>query len=873
MARKSAPLIRGLARLALLQGIFAILVTASPSVESGTDIEQGVLQPHISSVDPSCTLPAAPATSGDASNARRNVPRDASSPEPASPNPKNPNSKVVASPSKSDIDTLLSRRLVFLVQQQTSASSIAKWTSTLKSDGTWPDVDYTSGCDAQRANWPAEDHWFRLGTLAAAWHGGFGTSSGFVKNATLLAQIGSAMDWWFARDFTVPSCLDTGGTGSCPCGTPGLWNTNWFSNVIGVSRPVSQVCLLLSTSNLSSTQQSNCSNIPLRSYSVFHRATKPSFLAGANTLDIASIGISGGLLTNNASGIQEAYGFVHNEVQVQVGFEKDGILPDGSFAQHAGILYNGNYGKDYTNDVLELEIEAAGTSFASADSSRAAFETLMNGSAWMIYENTKTKTLHWDFSAEGRFISFPVVDNQATASININISEIQQLGSLLPSTALQQVGSDLTDNTGSANVGGLTGNRMFWNSDYMVHRGKNYVTTLKMYSSRTHNAECTNAENPFGFHQSDGVLYTYQNGDEYEDIAAAMDWNMFPGITVDYNGTPLTCNTTNAQGIESFVGGASTGQVGAAVMRYTNPLTHSLSFQKAWFFLPNDIQHVAVSITNTSSTAPIFSILDQRKLNGDVFVNNTKQATPSGNYTHAQSLFHDSIGYVFPKLPVSVSAGSRTGKWSSLGISTQPDETVDLFAAWVDHNVTNNDTLSYSIYPSRSSASAFASEASNSPIQTIQEDRSIHAVVDTQNAIAMVVFWGSTGGSVSIPATKVSGLENSISITSNNALVLIVDEKNGSFAVSDPTQTLKTAQLTFNISGGAGSKVVSVQFPTGGQAGSSVILPYAKALASAQGGSRTSSASRLSLSPLSPYLILLAIPAVALFSAIDAFPV
>lgn len=30
---------------------------------------------------------------------------------------------------------------------------------------------------------------------------------------------------------------------------------------------------------------------------------------------------------------------------------------------------------------------------------------------------------------------------------------------------------------------------------------------------------------PFGFHLSDGTLYTYLQGNEYEDIAAAWDWN------------------------------------------------------------------------------------------------------------------------------------------------------------------------------------------------------------------------------------------------------------------------------------------------------------------------------------------------------------
>ena len=70
------------------------------------------------------------------------------------------------------------------------------------------------------------------------------------------------------------------------------------------------------------------------------------------------------------------------------------------------------------------------------------------------------------------------------------------------------------------------------------------MTTLRMFSSRTQNTECVNDQNvsiindvvhtrrsyddtiqPLGFHLSDGTLYTYLQGDEYEDIAAAWDWN------------------------------------------------------------------------------------------------------------------------------------------------------------------------------------------------------------------------------------------------------------------------------------------------------------------------------------------------------------
>ena len=50
-----------------------------------------------------------------------------------------------------------------------------------------------------------------------------------------------------------------------------------------------------------------------------------------------------------------------------------------------------------SNDVLELQIDAAGTHYAADTDSQHAFETLIDGDEWMVYRNVKTDVLHWDF--------------------------------------------------------------------------------------------------------------------------------------------------------------------------------------------------------------------------------------------------------------------------------------------------------------------------------------------------------------------------------------------------------------------------------------------------------------------------------------------
>jgi hypothetical protein len=93
---------------------------------------------------------------------------------PTSPSPRSPQTLQ-------DMNTVLQRRLGFIIASATQASQIASWQvdralvlrthltfylrlQTLGPDGSWPasEIDYTTGCPARRANWPASNHWARI---------------------------------------------------------------------------------------------------------------------------------------------------------------------------------------------------------------------------------------------------------------------------------------------------------------------------------------------------------------------------------------------------------------------------------------------------------------------------------------------------------------------------------------------------------------------------------------------------------------------------------------------------------------------------------------------------------------------------------------
>ncbi|KAF5384577.1 hypothetical protein D9757_007500 [Collybiopsis confluens] len=769
----------------------------------------------------------------------------------------------------SEIEVVQQRRVGIIINglalTNETASEVEEWCTTLNSNGTWDDVDYTTGCAAQRANWPAESHWSRLETMAGIWYTSQndGTTVPQPCSGALQSKISTGMDWWFSHDFSNPACLDSGGTPACPCDPTDdtMWNTNWFSNIIGVPALVGPTCLLMNGS-LTVLQLGNCTRMTARGFGAFdlpsiNGLAPNGIIAGANTLDIAKVGIDSGLLSPNASMVADAYDRIHGELQIRNGVKADGVRPDGSFGQHEGLLYNGNYGQVYSSDALDLELIAAGTGFAGNETAIDTLETIFSGDAWMIFQNTLTGTLHWDFSVLGRFISFPIADKQATSGIKLNLSEIAELGDVRSSQEMMQFASSLAGANGtSANAGALEGNKMFFANDYMVHRGNNYVSTLKMYSTRTNNTECTNSQNasylslssaPFGFHLSDGVVYNYLRGNEYEDIAASWDWSLIPGITVDYNATQLTCALTSFTGVESFVGGVSNGTVGIGVMRYTNPLTRQLTWQKAWFMLPNGVQHVMVSAIRSESGHPVYSVLDQKKRSGDIIIitgsneNNLSFGTgEAGMRTIATAanitLWHDSIGYKIGSnagIQLSVQSSTRVGNWSLIGISTQPPPKVNLFSAWLEHSSIVDSRYTPVEYTAflGFNHSAFAAKAVDIDryLITIRNDDEVSALLDSEHGVIMSVFWSAKGGSLSFSfGDSNSNSEWTLSVNGNVALVWNFIEN--ILTVSNPSQTLHSVDVGIHppsqscIHTEGDRNPVNIVLPSEGNAGSSTTV-------------------------------------------------
>ena len=301
-------------------------------------------------------------------------------------------------------------------------------------------------------------------------------------------------------------------------------------------------------------------------------------------------------------------------------------------------------------------------------------------------------------------------------------------------------------------------------------------------------------------------------------------------------------------------------------MRYTNPVTRSITFQKAWFFLDDDVQVVMLSDVASNSSFPTISILDQKKHVGPYYVDgnevkpsSAKRDSPatkhprSHNHKHhrhirqtafgalptvnvtrhvgIQSLWHANVGYSFDlgsPVSVSVQTGNKTGNWTTLGISTQLPSNVDMFAAWIEQP-REQTSLAYRIFPATDQRS-FQQKAlwSQSNHRVLVNDKTTSAILDTHYDTAFIIFWGPGGGSVTVPGPP--GFAD-VTVRPDTNSAVIYHRSKGEVVISDPSQTAST--LVLDLETGligkrppgfeAGPRrTLVIALPSGGLAGSSV---------------------------------------------------
>jgi chondroitin AC lyase len=627
---------------------------------------------------------------------------------------------------------------------------------SLDRTGSWSDLDYASSAVSE---WPPAIHCSRLLAMAGA---AADEKTSVSDRATLLAAVHRSLDFWATHD---------------------LLCKNWWYNQIGVPKSLATAALLMGDA--------------LAPAELHYLTTKVMprckiRMTGQNRVWLAGNTLMFGLLQRDDSLVAEAAHTIWDEIRVT---EQEGIQPDFSFHQHGPQQQFGNYGLAFAVEECKWGQVLRGTSWAMPAAKLAIYrDYLLEGQNWVSYRGSM------DISSCGRQLA-PDSPRQKTRTI---VTVMESAASFDEPHAADYLAFVRRNSMPNA-ANDLIGDRVFWRSDYLVHRRPDWCATLKMHSKRTIGTESINGENLQGYYLSDGALYLYRDGDEYRNIFPLWDWSKLPGVTCPQSlaGPPrLTAQSLKTN--KAFVGGVTDGTLGCAAMDYQRD---GVKAHKAWFFGDNVIFCLGAGI-QSDEDAPIATTINQCLLRGGfTTMAGGKQAhlsTGMAEFNTVDWIEQDGWRYAFPSpQQVRLNAKSRTGNWRRVfqNPATPPDDlSMDVFTLWIDHGVKPQGAeYEYAILPAGHALAA----------RVLANSAAMQAVAFDDHRLA-IVFWSS--GKLSIGG----GGE----VQADQPCTVLLDTLAGRAMVSDPTQTLPSLTLTF------GGEQKRVPLPSGGDAGRSMQVSW-----------------------------------------------
>jgi chondroitin AC lyase len=643
-------------------------------------------------------------------------------------------------------------------QAPETAPSAAHYLGLMKSDGSFRDLTYHGSSDKSAGH--LQQHGVRLKVLSLVykWND---PGNLFHGDATLKAKILKGWSYVAAK----------GGFVRAP---------NWWWKEIGVPQGLSDGLVLMRNEIRSSVRQQVLSKY-------FGSVWNPSKHDGANLAYQAPIAMIDGLLRGNAGRIRDVVSKVSREISA---FSGEGIQHDLSFLQHRTggklIYHSGSYGMVFAHDVSRSMRWVQGTTYAfGVGAIEGQVRFLVDGLAWL----TRGDAL--DLPSLGRSITRP--DRAAHASYLLRNAMVDLLplgvrtGDLLASI-------DRYEN-GVSDANYLSGNKSFWKSDAVAHQRPEFMTTLKMVSSRIARPETAAGENQQGFYEGDGFTMIVKDGDEFgvrggDDIIPVWDWQRLPGTTVEHNGVipyfDMFKVSTHSSGSSNLVGAASDGQYGVAAMDYKRSGV-SVTAKKAWFFFDDEFVALGADIDNNSGGAPVLTSINQVFLDGTVAVcdaagRRTLELGSSDTLSGQSWIAHDGIGYVTldPSNRTTVQAKLQSGSGAALPV----------FSAWVDHGVRpQNATYAYAVVPGVS-ADDLNSYAENLPVQILANTATVQAVRHLSLNQTQIAFYAA--GSLDVG--------NGVIISVDRAANVIVKQGGGELTISaaDPKQLSTPLSITVN---------------------------------------------------------------------------
>src|SRR5690606_15295707 len=330
--------------------------------------------------------------------------------------------------------------------------------------------------------------------------------------------------------------------------------------------------------------------------------------------------------------------------------------------------------------------------------------------------------------------------------------------------------------------GTLVGYRYYPYSDFAVFHRPGFSFFLKTLSTRTLPTESINSENLKGKLLNSGDTYLIRNGEEYFDLLPAWDWAALPGLT--------TFKEADHVSRRPFVGGVSDNTEGFSVMEYVlkdKTEKQGFSARKFWASHEDLVVCLIGDMKSKGIAGPLYTSLDQSRLQNEVTVNAVGNTLPSGTHTvdDVRWIYHAGFAYL-PLKPslFTIHLKKVESNWNSINaaeMAKQVEESGCL--AHLQHGMAAEGASGYVLVPSASATQA--AELGIKPSWRVLPKGASWQAVEFKDGVLMGAFYSSDELNF--------GKKQSIQVD-QPCLILI---KGGTLYASDPSQEGKPVNVIF----------------------------------------------------------------------------
>ena len=666
----------------------------------------------------------------------------------------------------SDLTIIRDRIIAELMEHEVNDSEVEVLINTVKEDGSWENINYI---DVSRTGFQHRIHIRNMISLARAYKN---QDSKFYKNNKAIEATVSALRFWTKNDFICD---------------------NWWYNQIGTPNGLVSLMLIIGY------------DIPKdlvdKTQPIIERANinAPGARPGGDRIEIAGIEAKNMLFIEDNKSFNEVIKVIESEIKfvewigMKYGYSfrlnvsgfsnrtagGRGIQYDNSFHHRAdGVNNTLSYGLGYANSFVEWAVYTSGTQYSFSDEK---LEQLID-----YYLDGICKTAVFgkypDAGAKNRSIS-----RKGTLHA---YSAITAEKLLLTSDYRRNEIQEITDIRNNGIKPTLSHATFYWHSEHFTFQRPDFFSSVRMYSTRTHNMEQPyNSEGLLNHHRGDGTNHISRTGDEYYDIAPVYDYQKIPGATIMQKPEMPSESEIQKLGITEFVGAVTDGKYGAAAFDFKSP-HDPLVARKAWFVYDDEYVCLGAGIS-CKMKLPVVTTINQCLLRDDVtiFQENKKSVLEKGEkqIENIDWVFQDGIGYVFPKpTTATIKNSNASGSWwriNKQSDSPKDEVKLDVFKLWLDHGKRPSDeSYEYIVVPA-TSIEKLEKNISKENIIIISNTPEIQAVKHNKLNICQMVFYKA--GQVQV--------SNKINLKCDNPGIVMIkydNEKIIEISVSDPNREL-----------------------------------------------------------------------------------